>query len=83
MRRQLFGVEPVRGAGYFAWRGIARDANPPLGEGEVLVALGRGTQAAGFPCGTASVYWFVTRNGSASAAPQDANPDFSCHGATL
>jgi len=66
-RRRLFGDEPVRAAGYFAWRGIARDTSPPLGEGEVLFALGRGTQAACFPCGEASVYWFATRNGSAGA----------------
>lgn len=52
IRRQLFGVQEPHRAGYFAWRGIARNgAAGLLPEGEAMVVLGRGAQAGVFHCG--------------------------------
>jgi 2-polyprenyl-6-methoxyphenol hydroxylase-like FAD-dependent oxidoreductase len=43
IRKQLFGSEGLRFAGYLAWRGIAKGASP-LPERESLVVVGRGSQ---------------------------------------
>ena len=50
VRRGLFGDEPVRFAGYLAWRGIASSAGG-LPEGKSVAILGRGSHAGCFPCG--------------------------------
>jgi 2-polyprenyl-6-methoxyphenol hydroxylase-like FAD-dependent oxidoreductase len=71
IRRQLFGGERIRFAGYLAWRGIAEGAIP-LPEREALVVLARGAQAGCFHCGERKLYWFLTRNaapGSLASPP--------------
>ena len=62
IRRQLFGDENLRFAGYVAWRGVAGVAiNPPL-DREPLIVLGRGSQGGCFCCGHWRVYWYLTSN---------------------
>lgn len=63
VRRQLFGAQEPRAAGYFAWRGIAvAGAGDLLPEAEAMLVLGRGSQAGCFHCGGGAVYWFLTCN---------------------
>lgn len=62
IRRQLFGQEKVRYAGYTAWRGVAAvDATlAPPGAG--FEAWGRGRRFGVVPIGGGRVYWFATQN---------------------
>jgi 2-polyprenyl-6-methoxyphenol hydroxylase-like FAD-dependent oxidoreductase len=67
VRARLFGDEPLRHGGYFAWRGIAQGVSGLLPEGQALFVIGRGAQAGCFHCGGGRVYWFLTRNGPAGS----------------
>ena len=71
VRRQLFGAQQPRAAGYFAWRGIATgDVASLLPAAEAIVVLGRGSQAGFFHCGEGAVYWFLTGNPRSAPRPR-------------
>ncbi len=65
MRTQLFGEQPLRYAGYTAWRGVAHFAHDQLLLGETW---GRGTRFGIAPLNQERVYWFATRNAPAGSA---------------
>ncbi len=69
MRTQLLGEQPLRYAGYTAWRGVTHFAYDQLLLGETW---GRGTRFGIAPLNQERVYWFATRNAPAGSA---ATPD--------
>lgn len=58
VRRQIFGPEPLRYAGYTAWRGVCRfpHDDPRLVAGETW---GRGRRFGIVPLGGGRIYWFA------------------------
>jgi 2-polyprenyl-6-methoxyphenol hydroxylase-like FAD-dependent oxidoreductase len=68
IRRQLFGSERLRFAGYLVWRGMGKGASP-VPERESLVVVGRGSQAGCFHCGEQRFYWFLTFNAVPGSQP--------------
>jgi FAD-dependent urate hydroxylase len=62
VRNQLLGNEPLRYAGYTAWRGIGLIDRPEVPLGVTFVALGRGSQVGMLPIGKGRTYWFATAN---------------------
>lgn len=64
-RTQILGEQPLRYAGYTAWRGIAHFAHDQLLLGETW---GRGTRFGIAPLNQERVYWFATRNAPAGSA---------------
>jgi FAD-dependent urate hydroxylase len=68
-RMQLFGEQPLRYAGYTAWRGVTHFAHDRLLLGETW---GRGRRFGIAPLNQERVYWFATRNAPAGS---DAAPD--------
>ncbi|MFP4439978.1 MAG: FAD-dependent monooxygenase [Chloroflexaceae bacterium] len=64
-RTQILGEQPLRYAGYTAWRGVAHFAHDQLLLGETW---GRGTRFGIAPLNQERVYWFATRNAPAGSA---------------
>ncbi|MBX9625990.1 MAG: FAD-dependent monooxygenase [Gemmataceae bacterium] len=62
VRRQLLGDEPLRYAGYTAWRGVGVIDRPEVPLGVTLLAMGRGSQVGTLPIGKGRTYWFATAN---------------------
>jgi 2-polyprenyl-6-methoxyphenol hydroxylase-like FAD-dependent oxidoreductase len=62
VRQQLLGPEPLRYAGYTAWRGVGHIDRPEVPPGVTLLAMGRGSQAGLLPIGGGRTYWFATAN---------------------
>jgi 2-polyprenyl-6-methoxyphenol hydroxylase-like FAD-dependent oxidoreductase len=62
VRNQLLGSEPVRYAGYTAWRGVGLIDRPEVPLGLTVLAMGRGSQAGLLPIGGGRTYWFATAN---------------------
>ena len=62
VRNQLLGNEPLRYAGYTAWRGVGLIDRPEVPLGATVVALGRGSQVGMLPIGGGRTYWFATAN---------------------
>ena len=62
VRRQLLGDEPLRYAGYTAWRGVGVIDRPELPLGLTILAMGRGSQVGALPIGKGRTYWFATAN---------------------
>ena len=60
IRRQLFGPESPRYAGYVAWRCVVSFAHACLSPGKMIFALGRGAQVGVMHIGRGLVYWFTT-----------------------
>jgi 2-polyprenyl-6-methoxyphenol hydroxylase-like FAD-dependent oxidoreductase len=61
IRQQLFGKEPLRYAGYTAWRGTVTFPHDQL-DGLWGEYWGRGTRFGMVPLTNNRVYWFVTKN---------------------
>jgi len=64
-RAKLLGSAEPRYAGYTCWRGLV--TGDWLKAGTAMVAMGRGTHAGLFPCGSHQAYWFGTVNAPARA----------------
>jgi len=62
VRNQLLGVEPLRYAGYTAWRGVGLIDRPEVPLGVTVIAMGRGSQVGMLPIGGGRTYWFATAN---------------------
>jgi 2-polyprenyl-6-methoxyphenol hydroxylase-like FAD-dependent oxidoreductase len=62
VRRQLLGDEPLRYAGYTAWRGVGLIDRPEVPLGVTMLAAGRGSQVGTLPIGGGRTYWFATAN---------------------
>jgi len=62
IRNQILGDEPLRYAGYTAWRGVGNIDRPDVPQGVTMVAIGRGSQAGMVPIGPGRIYWFATAN---------------------
>ncbi len=62
VRNQLLGNEPLRYAGYTAWRGVGLIDHPEVPLGVTFLALGRGSQVGMLPIGRGRTYWFATAN---------------------
>jgi 2-polyprenyl-6-methoxyphenol hydroxylase-like FAD-dependent oxidoreductase len=58
VRRELFGDEPLRYAGYTAWRGICARGDL-VQEGQTSETWGRGTRFGIVPIGHGPAYWFA------------------------
>lgn len=68
VRGQLLGDEPLRYAGYTAWRGVGQIDRPEVPLGVTVLAMGRGSQVGMLPIGRARTYWFATANVPAGEA---------------
>jgi 2-polyprenyl-6-methoxyphenol hydroxylase-like FAD-dependent oxidoreductase len=66
VRNQMLGPEPVRYAGYTAWRGVGLIDRPEVPLGRTVLAMGRGSQTGMLPIGGGRTYWFATANLPAS-----------------
>ncbi len=66
IRRQLFGQEKIRYAGYTAWRGVATVDASVVPPGAGFEAWGRGRRFGVVPIGGGRVYWFATQNARAN-----------------
>jgi 2-polyprenyl-6-methoxyphenol hydroxylase-like FAD-dependent oxidoreductase len=62
VRNQLLGPEPLRYAGYTAWRGVGLIDRPEVPLGVTVLAMGRGSQVGMLPIGGGRTYWFATAN---------------------
>lgn len=62
VRNQLLGPEPLRYAGYTAWRGVGLIDRPEVPLGVTALAMGRGSQVGMLPIGGGRTYWFATAN---------------------
>ncbi len=62
VRNQLLGPEPLRYAGYTAWRGVAQIDRPEVPVGVTVLAMGRGSQVGMLPIGGGRTYWFASAN---------------------
>ncbi|MDB5313302.1 MAG: Zeaxanthin epoxidase [Gemmataceae bacterium] len=62
VRKQLLGDEPLRYAGYTAWRGVGLIDRPEVPLGVTVLAMGRGSQTGMLPIGGGRTYWFATAN---------------------
>jgi 2-polyprenyl-6-methoxyphenol hydroxylase-like FAD-dependent oxidoreductase len=62
VRNQLLGPEPLRYAGYTAWRGVGHIDRPEVPLGVTVLAMGRGSQVGMLPIGGGRTYWFATAN---------------------
>lgn len=62
VRQQMLGPEPLRYAGYTAWRGVGLIDRPEVPLGVTLLAMGRGSQAGLLPISGGRTYWFATAN---------------------
>lgn len=62
VRLQMLGDEPLRYAGYTAWRGVGVIDRPELPLGLTVLAMGRGSQVGALPIGKGRTYWFATAN---------------------
>ena len=62
VRQQMLGPEPLRYAGYTAWRGVGLIDRPEVPLGVTVIAMGRGSQAGLLPIGGGRTYWFATAN---------------------
>lgn len=62
VRKQLLGDEPLRYAGYTAWRGVGLIDRPEVPLGVTFLAMGRGSQVGMLPIGGGRTYWFATAN---------------------
>jgi 2-polyprenyl-6-methoxyphenol hydroxylase-like FAD-dependent oxidoreductase len=62
VRNQLLGTEPLRYAGYTAWRGVGLIDHPDVPLGVTFLAMGRGSQVGMLPIGGGRTYWFATAN---------------------
>jgi 2-polyprenyl-6-methoxyphenol hydroxylase-like FAD-dependent oxidoreductase len=62
VRQQLLGPEPLRYAGYTAWRGVGLIDRPDVPTGVMVVVMGRGSQAGILRIGGGRTYWFATAN---------------------
>jgi len=62
VRQQMLGPEPLRYAGYTAWRGVGLIDQPEVPLGVTVLAMGRGSQAGMLPIGGGRTYWFATAN---------------------
>ncbi len=62
VRNQLLGPEPLRYAGYTAWRGVGLIDRPEVPLGLTVLAMGRGSQVGMLPIGRGRTYWFATAN---------------------
>src|SRR5262245_39201847 len=62
IRAQMLGDEPLRYAGYTAWRGVGLIDRPEVPLGVTLLAMGRGSQVGILPIGRGRTYWFATAN---------------------
>ena len=60
VRQQMLGPEPLRYAGYTAWRGVGLIDRPEVPLGVTVLAMGRGSQAGMLPIGGGRTYWFAT-----------------------
>jgi 2-polyprenyl-6-methoxyphenol hydroxylase-like FAD-dependent oxidoreductase len=68
VRNQLLGPEPLRYAGYTAWRGVGVITHPNVPLGMTVLAIGRGSQAGLLPIDGGRTYWFATANVPAGEA---------------
>jgi 2-polyprenyl-6-methoxyphenol hydroxylase-like FAD-dependent oxidoreductase len=71
VRRQLFGDEPPRYAGYTSWRGIA-PRPPGVEPGRVAEIWGRGLRFGFAAVDAGSVYWFAVANAEEGGRDDDA-----------
>ncbi len=71
VRRQLFGDEPPRYAGYTSWRGIA-PRPPRIESGRVAEMWGRGLRFGYAAVDADTIYWFAVAN--AEEGGQDDDP---------
>ncbi|MEX2031241.1 MAG: FAD-dependent oxidoreductase [Dehalococcoidia bacterium] len=63
VRESLFGPEPLRDAGYYAWRAIApRPADGLPIKDAFVVFVGAGSQVGYMPIDADRVYWFASLN---------------------
>jgi 2-polyprenyl-6-methoxyphenol hydroxylase-like FAD-dependent oxidoreductase len=62
VRQQMLGPEPLRYAGYTAWRGVGLIDRPEVPLGLTVLATGRGSQVGMLPIGGGRTYWFATAN---------------------
>lgn len=62
VRNQLLGPEPLRYAGYTAWRGVGMIGCLEVPLGMTVLVMGRGSQAGLLPIGGGRTYWFATAN---------------------
>jgi 2-polyprenyl-6-methoxyphenol hydroxylase-like FAD-dependent oxidoreductase len=62
VRQQMLGPEPLRYAGYTAWRGVGLINQPEVPLGLTVLAMGRGSQVGMLPIGGGRTYWFATAN---------------------
>src|SRR5262245_8440861 len=62
VRNQLLGQEPLRYAGYSAWRGVGLIDRSEVPLGVTVIAMGRGSQVGMLPISRGLTYWFATAN---------------------
>ena len=61
IREKLHGAGAPRYAGYTCWRGIREDNAGFLPERSALLVVGGGSQFGAWPCGSGTLYWFLTK----------------------
>jgi 2-polyprenyl-6-methoxyphenol hydroxylase-like FAD-dependent oxidoreductase len=71
VRRQLFGDEPPRYAGYTSWRGVA-PPTPGVEEGHGAEIWGRGLRFGYATIGAGETYWFAVANAPEGGRDDDA-----------
>jgi FAD-dependent urate hydroxylase len=81
VRQHLLGEEPLRYAGYTAWRGVGLIDRPEVPLGVTALAMGRGSQVGMLPIGGGRTYWFATANVPAggTAGPGGHKADLLAH----